>query len=289
MSCGTVLNENEFVDNADIAAGLIQPNAHGGGKTLIAEANLLSSLLPIGTQRLYQAMRDAGIRRAMPQRNVQWINAADDGVTVLNWWRIDMEERADTIVGVVDARDWPPNIGTKAKRNAVIEGLANLNGNLIRVIVLEGIRGSRRQSGARYDDGAEWLVEDTGAEFLIWRGRSPVGQPAVPATPQGFGKIEPSRKEIVSQQIERDAKVKALTLKRAQHRCEISKCRDAADYLSMDVHHITRLGNGGSDHTDNTVALCPACHSRVHRGIPEIRAKLSKQIETIRNSRLSRS
>jgi hypothetical protein len=255
---------------------------------LIADDKLLRNL-PVGTKRLYQAMRDAGIRHAMPQRNVQWINVADDGVTVLNWWRIDMEEREDTIVGVVDARDWPSDIGTRAKRNAVIDGLAKLNGNVIRVIVLEGVRGSRRQSGARYDAGAEWLVEDTGNDFLMWRGRIPSGKlNPIPETPKGFGNIEPGRRAVVSEQIERDPRVKAFTLKRAGYHCEIAKCRDAVDFESMDVHHITRLGDGGSDHTDNTVALCPACHSRVHRGLKEIQDNLAEQIVTIRNRRVSR-
>jgi HNH endonuclease len=256
---------------------------------LTVNGNLLGKLLPIGTKRLYQAMRDAGIHRAMPQRNVQWINVADDGVTVLNWWRIDMEEREDTIVGVVDARDWPSDIGTKAKRNAVIDGLAKLNGNVIRVIVLEGVRGARRQSGARYDQGADWLVEDTGDDFLIWRGwTADIARSPIPDTPQGFGNVDPPRREAVSTQIERDPRVKAFTLKRALYRCEISGCRDAVDFQSMDVHHITRLGDGGSDHTDNTVALCPACHSRIHRGTNDIQQKLGERVAAIRNRRLKR-
>jgi len=256
---------------------------------LAANRNFLSAVFPIGTKSLYQAMRDAGIRSAMPQRNVQWINVADDGMTVLNWWRNNMEERDKTIVGVVDARDWPPTIGTMAKRNAVIDGLAKLNGKDIRVIVLEGVRGSRRQTGARYDSTATWLVEDTGDEFLIWRGRTGLREmEPIPDTPAGFGNITPARRRAVSKQIERDPKVKAFTLKRAKYRCEITTCRDAADFQSMDVHHISRLGDGGSDHTDNTVALCPACHSRTHRGTTIVRDKLVKQIETIRNRRLSR-
>jgi hypothetical protein len=47
--------------------------------------------------------------------------------------------------------------------------------------------------------------------------------------------------------------------KRAQYRCEVPGCRDAADFRLPDVHHMTRLGEGGADHTDNTGALCPAC------------------------------
>jgi predicted HNH restriction endonuclease len=45
------------------------------------------------------------------------------------------------------------------------------------------------------------------------------------------------------------------------------------------------LGDGGSDHTDNTVALCPACHCRVHRGTTGVKAALERKLLAIRNRR----
>ena len=34
----------------------------------------------------------------------------------------------------------------------------------------------------------------------------------------------------------------------------------------LEVHHIRRLSDGGADHPDNVIALCPNCHRRVHKG-----------------------
>ncbi|WP_027702080.1 HNH endonuclease [Metaclostridioides mangenotii] len=32
----------------------------------------------------------------------------------------------------------------------------------------------------------------------------------------------------------------------------------------LDVHHIIWLSKGGNDDIDNTVALCPNCHKKMH-------------------------
>ncbi|SDQ62485.1 HNH endonuclease [Natronobacterium texcoconense] len=40
--------------------------------------------------------------------------------------------------------------------------------------------------------------------------------------------------------------------------------RDGAPFL--EVHHLHRRSDGGPDHPDNVVALCPNCHRRVHYG-----------------------
>jgi len=34
----------------------------------------------------------------------------------------------------------------------------------------------------------------------------------------------------------------------------------------LEVHHLRRRSDGGADHPDNVVALCPNCHRRVHYG-----------------------
>ncbi|MDY7081344.1 MAG: HNH endonuclease [Halobacteria archaeon] len=34
----------------------------------------------------------------------------------------------------------------------------------------------------------------------------------------------------------------------------------------MEVHHLHRHSDGGVDHPDNVIALCPNCHRRVHYG-----------------------
>ena len=34
----------------------------------------------------------------------------------------------------------------------------------------------------------------------------------------------------------------------------------------LEVHHLKRRSDGGADHPDNVIALCPNCHRRVHQG-----------------------
>jgi hypothetical protein len=108
-----------------------------------------------------------------------------------------------------------------------------------------------------------------------------------PESPIAYGTLTPRRKRAVSERIERDPRVRELTLARAGNRCEISDCRDYVDFVTLDVHHITYLGHGGADHTDNTAALCPACHLRVHRGNQKVASVLNRKLELLRNSRLS--
>ncbi|WP_249038839.1 HNH endonuclease signature motif containing protein [Haloterrigena salifodinae] len=49
-------------------------------------------------------------------------------------------------------------------------------------------------------------------------------------------------------------------------------CGDEAPFLGNDgepyfeVHHLYRRSDGGPDHPDNVIALCPNCHRRVHHG-----------------------
>jgi hypothetical protein len=244
--------------------------------------------LPIGIQPLYRALGDAGIT-TRPQRNVPWVNQADDETWVLNVWRDLLKERDGGIVAVVDARSWRTETTTRQnKRQAVVDVLADHDGRTIGVVVIERVPGSSRTAGARFDDGGPWLVEDTGTDFVLWRGRDAVeSEPAIPPSPADFGNLTPERREIVSTRIERDARVRRVTLQRARDRCEVVDCRDHGDFANMDVHHITSLGNGGSDHTYNTIALCPACHVRVHRGTQGIQAKLELSIKVIRDGRPS--
>ena len=58
------------------------------------------------------------------------------------------------------------------------------------------------------------------------------------------------------------------TKRRANGHCELCVCkapfvtRDGELYL--EVHHIDFLSNGGQDIINNTVALCPNCHRKMH-------------------------
>jgi hypothetical protein len=251
---------------------------------------MTSVILPLGTDAMYIAMGNAGILPAVPRRNVNWINRANDGTVVLNVWRRQLEQRGDLVVAVIDARDWLDPTGMRAKkRRDLISTLSATDGQVIRVVLLEEkVEKSRLSSGARYDHEATWLVEDTGHEFLLWRGKLPSesGGP-IPANPIAFGHLLPDRKEVVSRRIERDGRVRSITLARAKNRCEIASCELWDEFDSLDVHHIVTLGSGGSDHTDNTVALCPACHAKVHRGRIDVRTNIQREIEKLRAARMT--
>lgn len=61
--------------------------------------------------------------------------------------------------------------------------------------------------------------------------------------------------------------IKAYALARAQGHCEA--CQQPAPFETrkgpfLEVHHVFRLADGGPDHPDKVVALCPNCHRRAH-------------------------
>lgn len=85
------------------------------------------------------------------------------------------------------------------------------------------------------------------------------------------GNPNPRQKEIRTFQYERDPKVVAYTLMMANGVC--SDCKNKGPFISkitglpyLEVHHVRTLKDGGSDTTDNVVALCPNCHRARHYG-----------------------
>jgi predicted HNH restriction endonuclease len=80
---------------------------------------------------------------------------------------------------------------------------------------------------------------------------------------------------------ERDPLVIAIALERAKNQCEVPMCgyvpfrkSDGTSYL--EVHHILRLADGGPDHPDNVVGVCPIHHRELHFG--EEASKLRKAL-----------
>ena len=68
----------------------------------------------------------------------------------------------------------------------------------------------------------------------------------------------------------RSAAVRAYVLRRAAGMCEgcgvPAPFKTAAGRPYLEPHHIRRLSDGGPDHPDYVIALCPNCHRRVHHG-----------------------
>jgi 5-methylcytosine-specific restriction protein A len=73
---------------------------------------------------------------------------------------------------------------------------------------------------------------------------------------------------VLSKRYERNANVAEYALRRANGLCQL--CGNSAPFMKKDgspfleVHHILWLSKGGSDTIDNTVALCPNCHRKMH-------------------------
>ena len=78
----------------------------------------------------------------------------------------------------------------------------------------------------------------------------------------------PGSRLSTSTSYQRNPAVKAYTLKRADGVCEL--CGQDAPFKNksgkpyLEVHHIQQLADKGDDTIENTVALCPNCHRKMH-------------------------
>ncbi|MGV2293212.1 HNH endonuclease signature motif containing protein [Trinickia sp. YCB016] len=89
-------------------------------------------------------------------------------------------------------------------------------------------------------------------------------------------------------QYQRDASVKAWVLRQANGICEC--CSQQAPFSGSDglpyleVHHVRKLAEKGSDSTENAVAACPNCHRELHYGenAKDLVERLYKNIPRLR-------
>lgn len=85
------------------------------------------------------------------------------------------------------------------------------------------------------------------------------------------GNTAPAKIVSASTQFARDPRVVAWVLNAANGRCEC--CGKDAPFARIDgspyleVHHLKRLADGGTDRVSNAIALCPNCHRELHFGI----------------------
>ena len=90
--------------------------------------------------------------------------------------------------------------------------------------------------------------------------------------PDGIKEPEKTYSHVTN--FNRDPKVKAWILKEAVGKCEC--CDSDAPFTTaegepfLEVHHLRRLADGGSDTVENAVALCPNCHREMHYGINKL-------------------
>lgn len=128
------------------------------------------------------------------------------------------------------------------------------------------IRAFREMTAAETPPGTPWPFYDDFA--LSVDGVEP--RPGLPEQGPPPGILQP--REVTSTVVTwvRDEAVRAWVLLRAKGRCEC--CTREAPFLSengvpfLEVHHLRRLANLGSDRHSNAVAVCPNCHRHLHHG-----------------------
>ena len=84
----------------------------------------------------------------------------------------------------------------------------------------------------------------------------------------------------------RSTAIKLYTQKRANGICE--GCNEIAPFETksgpyLEVHHLTRLADGGADLPQNVIALCPTCHRKAHYSLDclEFNNQLINKVATI--------
>jgi 5-methylcytosine-specific restriction protein A len=88
--------------------------------------------------------------------------------------------------------------------------------------------------------------------------------------PRPRGRHSPKSKRGMATYYPRDAAVVAWVLQEASGLCEC--CDSSAPFTKpngdpyLEVHHLRRLADGGTDTVENAVAICPNCHRELHHG-----------------------
>jgi len=101
-------------------------------------------------------------------------------------------------------------------------------------------------------------------------GEMPTDELYQKALENGKGSEEEESTVSTESRVTRSEIVKRYALREADGVCQ--GCEKEAPFVGVDgepfleVHHLHRQSDGGPDHPDNVIALCPDCHRRVHYG-----------------------
>jgi 5-methylcytosine-specific restriction protein A len=102
-----------------------------------------------------------------------------------------------------------------------------------------------------------------------------------------IGSEKPRTTEIITSQYVRNAEVVAWVLDLANGVCEC--CGKASPFLKeggtpyLEVHHLKRLADSGSDTISNAIAACPNCHRELRYGVDKeaVRGKMYRLLERL--------
>lgn len=104
-------------------------------------------------------------------------------------------------------------------------------------------------------------------ELLAKRARS-LSDDALKEKAAESGSRKVGSRQAITRQYQRNPWVAEYARRRAAGKCQL--CQQPAPFLNksgeayLEVHHIEWLANGGADTLENTVALCPNCHRKMH-------------------------
>jgi 5-methylcytosine-specific restriction protein A len=92
-------------------------------------------------------------------------------------------------------------------------------------------------------------------------------------------------RRAVTELYEKNVYVAELARRKANGFCQLCEqpapFRDRHGRPFLETHHIRWISEGGEDTIENTVALCPNCHARMHAlNLKSDRRKLRKKAET---------
>lgn len=82
------------------------------------------------------------------------------------------------------------------------------------------------------------------------------------------GRKKPGSRSVSTEEFQRNQFVAEYAKRRADGFCEL--CGSTAPFLNkrkepyLETHHVVWLAKGGEDTVENTVALCPNCHRKMH-------------------------
>lgn len=97
---------------------------------------------------------------------------------------------------------------------------------------------------------------------------SAMNDAALAAAAKAKSTQKPGTRKVNTTEIVRDPFIAEFAKRRAKGVCQLCgqpapfKDKNGKPYLES--HHIIWLSDGGADSVDNTVALCPNCHRKMH-------------------------
>lgn len=118
---------------------------------------------------------------------------------------------------------------------------------------------------------------DTSVKSLKNKGLKELREAALQSAP-----TESTNKEKRAVAYYRSAAITKYVVRRSKGSCE--GCKDQAPFDTrtgpyLECHHVHRLADGGPDHPENVVALCPNCHRGAHYARDaNMRNELLKQV-----------